>query len=61
MVIFAESLNKRNPCTLYSHSHTYQFSGCSSAWLEYTSGGRGVASSNLAIPTKNSLEHRARE
>ncbi len=26
--------------------------GCSSARLEYTSGGRGVASSNLAIPTQ---------
>ena len=27
-------------------------SGCSSARLEYTSGGRGVASSNLVTPTK---------
>ena len=26
-------------------------SGCSSARLEYTSGGRGVASSNLVTPT----------
>lgn len=29
-------------------------SGCSSARLEYTSGGRGVASSNLVTPTKQS-------
>ena len=28
--------------------------GCSSARLEYTSGGRGVASSNLVTPTKQS-------
>ena len=29
-----------------------QLSGCSSARLEYTSGGRGVAGSNPVIPTK---------
>ena len=31
--------------------HHKIFSGCSSARLEYTSGGRVVASSNLVIPT----------
>ena len=31
-------------------------SGCSSARLEYTSGGRVVASSNLVIPTKLSKQ-----
>ena len=32
---------------------TKNVAGCSSARLEYTSGGRVVASSNLVIPTKS--------
>jgi hypothetical protein len=43
VAIFALLFGK-NPCK--------STSGCSSVRLEYTSGGRGVASSNLVIPTE---------
>ncbi len=33
------------------HLHSFMSSGRSSARLEYTSGGRVVASSNLVVPT----------
>ena len=35
-----------------------QVSGCSSVRLEYASGGRGVASSNLVIPTTEQADNR---
>ena len=36
----------------HSHPNPHPLSGCSSARLEYSSGGRGVESSNLSIPTE---------
>ena len=39
-------------CQPRKHCNTHTVSGCSSAWLEYSSGGRGVVSSNLTIPTE---------
>ena len=38
-------------CSRNLEENPMQLSGCSSARLEYTSGGRGVAGSNPVIPT----------
>ena len=40
-----------NFAALFGSQPTKRSSGCSSVRLEYASGGRGVASSNLVIPT----------
>ena len=42
---------QKDPICNRNLKNLMQLSGCSSARLEYTSGGRGVAGSNPVIPT----------
>ena len=54
-MLFLAQNSKETKISSYLY-HRKNIAGCSSARLEYTSGGRVVASSNLVIPTMQSGE-----
>ena len=54
-MLFLAQNSKETKISSYLY-HRKNIAGCSSARLEYTSGGRVVASSNLVIPTMHSGE-----